>query len=138
MEEILTLQVRRRPGYALVAAAGEIDISTVSRLRGVLDTLTADGLRVIVDLNQVSFVDASGLGALVGAAARAAAAGGSLHVTAAAPRVRRLLAVTGLDRHLLIKAAATGAAGGPGPALPHPEPSWPRPAHDAMKRDEQQ
>lgn len=125
MEEILKLQVRRRPGHVLVAAAGEIDISTVSRLRGVLGPLTAGGLRVIVDLDQVSFVDASGLGALVGASARAAAAGGSLHVTAATPRVRRLLAVTGLDRHLLIAAAATeaGATGGSGSAQPHPESS---------------
>jgi len=93
MDEILTLQVRRRPGYVLVAAAGEIDISTVPRLRGLLGTLTG-GETVIVDLGQVSFIDATGLGALAGAAGRAAAAGGSLHVTAAPPRVRRLMAIT--------------------------------------------
>jgi anti-sigma B factor antagonist len=118
MEEFLTLQVRYRPGCVLVAAAGEIDISTVSRLRGVLDALAAAGLRVIVDLDQVSFIDATGLGALAGAAGRAAAAGGSLHVTAVAPRVRQLLAVTGLDRHLLIAATEAEDAGNPGPARP--------------------
>jgi anti-sigma B factor antagonist len=123
MEEILTLQVRRRSGYVLVAAAGEIDISTVPRLHDVLGTLTADGWQVIVDLNQVSFIDATGLGTLASAAGRAAAAGGSLHVSAATPRVRRLLAITGLDRHLLIAATEAEAAGDRGPALPHPEPS---------------
>ena len=49
MEEILTLHVRRRPGSVLVAAAGEIDISTVPRLRAALDSAAAEGLRVIVD-----------------------------------------------------------------------------------------
>jgi len=73
MEEILTIQVRCRPGHVLVAVAGEIDISTVPRLRGVLRTVTAGGVRVIVDLDQVSFIDATGLGALAGAAGRAAA-----------------------------------------------------------------
>jgi len=116
MDEILTLQVRRRPGYVLVAAAGEIDISTVPRLRGLLGTLTG-GETVIVDLGQVSFIDATGLGALAGAAGRAAAAGGSLHVTAAPPRVRRLMAITGLD-HLLT--AATTADGDRSPGLPSP------------------
>jgi anti-sigma B factor antagonist len=76
---------------------------------------------VIIDLEEVSFIDASGLGALAGAAGRAAKAGGSLHVTAAPPRIRRLLALTGLDRHLLT--APAEAEGGPGPAVPSPEPS---------------
>jgi anti-sigma B factor antagonist len=123
MEEILTLQVWRRPGYVLVAAAGEIDISTVPPLRAALDSAAAVGPRVLVDLEEVSFIDASGLGALAAAAGRAAAAGGSLHVTAASPRVRRLLKVTALDRHLLTAPAEAEGAGGPGPALPSPEPS---------------
>ncbi|HEY1702054.1 MAG TPA: STAS domain-containing protein [Trebonia sp.] len=125
MEEILTLQVRRRPGYVLVAAAGEIDISTVPRLRGVLSALAVRGMRVIVDLEEVSFIDASGLGALAAAVGRAAAAGGSLHVTAVPPCVRRLIAVTGLDRHLLTAAAETKTevASGSSPALPNPGPS---------------
>jgi anti-sigma B factor antagonist len=126
MEEILTLRVRCRPGYVLVTAAGEIDISTVPRLRRVLRAVTAGGRRVDVDLDQVSFIDATGLGALAGAAGRAAAAGGSLQVTAAPPRIRRLLAITGLDRHLLTVGAGTETVGDRGPALPRPEPSRPR------------
>lgn len=123
MEEILTLQVRRRPGSVLVAAAGEVDISTVPRLRAVLDSAAAEGLRVIIDLEEVTFIDASGLGALAGAAGRAVAAGGTLHVAAVSSRVRRLLKVTGLDRHLLTEPTEAEGAGGPGPALASPEPS---------------
>ena len=78
---------------------------------------------MIVDLEEITFIDASGLGALAAAAGRAAAAGGSLHVTAVPSRVRRLLKVTGLDRHLLTEPAEAEGAGGPGLALPSPEPS---------------
>ncbi len=123
MEQILTLHVQRRPGYVLVAAAGEIDISTVPRLRAVLDSAAAEGRRVIIDLHEITFIDASGLGALADAAGRAAAAGGSLHVTAVPSSVRRLLKITGLDRDLLTVPAEAEGADGPGPALPSPEPS---------------
>ena len=44
-----------------------------------------------------SFIDSAGLAALVGAAKRAAAHGGSLHVVCARPQIRQLFRLTGLD-----------------------------------------
>ena len=52
----------------------------------------------MADLDRVSFIDAAGLGALAGAARRAAAAGTSLRVVCARPRIRRLFRVAGLDQ----------------------------------------
>jgi hypothetical protein len=46
------------------------------------------------------FIDSAGLAALVGAAKRAAARGGSLHMVCARPRIRQLFQLTGLDRRL--------------------------------------
>jgi anti-anti-sigma factor len=57
----------------LVTAAGEIDIFTVARLREALFTLAGDGRPLIADLDRVTFLGAAGLGALAGAARRAAA-----------------------------------------------------------------
>jgi stage II sporulation protein AA (anti-sigma F factor antagonist) len=54
----------------------------------------------VADLDQVRFIDSAGLAALVGAANRAAAYGGSLHVVCARPRTRQLFRLTGLDRRL--------------------------------------
>ena len=54
----------------------------------------------MADLDQVRFIDSAGLAALAGAAKRAAARGGSLHVVCARPRVRQLFRLTGLDRRL--------------------------------------
>ena len=57
-----------------------------------------------MDLNRVTFTDSSGLGALIGAARRAAAHGGSLHAACARPPTRRLLWLTGVDRRIPLAA----------------------------------
>ena len=68
----LAMRVRREPGgTAIITVTGEIDIATVAGLRDRLFTLADTSRSVIIDLDQVSFIDAAGLGALVGAARRA-------------------------------------------------------------------
>jgi anti-sigma B factor antagonist len=100
MDKSLTIQARREPGYVVVTVAGEVDIATVARLRERLSALAAGGLPLVADLDRVSFMDATGLGALAGAARRAAAHGASLYVVCARPQTRRLFHVTGLDRQI--------------------------------------
>ena len=72
-------------------------ISTGTRLRERLSELAASGRPLAADLDQVSFIDSAGLAALVGAAKRAAAHGGSLRVVCARPQIRQLFRLTGLD-----------------------------------------
>jgi anti-sigma B factor antagonist len=96
----LTIRVRRQSGYAIAIVAGEIDVATVARLRDRLNALAGSGRPVIVDLDQVSFMDASGLGVLVGASRRAAAHSTTLHVVCNQSQTRRLFRLTGLDQHL--------------------------------------
>ena len=100
MDDSLIIGVRPGPGYVIITAAGEIDIFTVARLREQLFTLAGDGRPVIADLDRVTFLGAAGLGALAGAARRAAVRGASLHVVCARPQTRQLLQLTGLDRTL--------------------------------------
>jgi anti-anti-sigma factor len=71
--DILSIRVRHQPAYTIIVAAGEIDIFTVSWLRDQLFTVASDGLPLIADLDRVIFIGAAGLGALAGAARRAAA-----------------------------------------------------------------
>jgi anti-sigma B factor antagonist len=97
MGKTLTIRVWRDRGYAFVAVAGEVDIATVTRLRESLFELAASDRALVVDLDQVSFIDSSGLAALVGVARRAAAHGASLQVVCARPRIRQLFQLTGLD-----------------------------------------
>ncbi len=94
---VLTIGVRYKPRYVLVAVAGEVDIATVPRLRERLWPLAASGRPLVADLERVSFIDASGLGVLAGAAGLAAEYGGSLQVVCARRQIRRLFQLTGLD-----------------------------------------
>ncbi len=100
MGEALSVGVRRERGYTVVTAAGEIDVATVTRLRQRLFDLAASGRPLVADLDQVSFIDSAGLGALVGTATRAAAYGGSLSVVCAQPKIRQLFRLVGLDRQI--------------------------------------
>ena len=87
MDEALTIGVRRERDYAIVTAAGEIDIATGAGLRERLSELAASGRPLVVELDQVSFIDSAGHGA-------------SLHVACARPQVRQLFRLTGLDRQI--------------------------------------
>ena len=97
MGEALTIEVRHEQGCVIVAAAGEIDISTVTPLRECLFEMAATGVPLVVDLEQVSFIDSVGIAVLVGAAKRAAMHGGTLQVACALPKIRQLVRLTGLD-----------------------------------------
>ena len=109
MHDSLIIGVRAEPGYVIITAAGEIDIFTVARLREELFTLAGDGRPLIADLDRVTFLGAAGLGALAGAARRAAAHGGSLHAVCARPPTRRLLCLTGVDHRIPLAATVDGA-----------------------------
>ncbi|MFF0492655.1 STAS domain-containing protein [Nocardia sp. NPDC004068] len=97
---LLTATVGRLPDAVVVTAAGEIDLATVAHLRAALDQAVAAPEPVlIVDLTEVEFIGSTGLSALLAAAE--AAAPRPLRLLAS-PRVRRPLAVTGLDRILSV------------------------------------
>lgn len=108
-EQDLIIAVHRRPGHVLVTVSGEIDVVTAAQLRDRLAGPVGGRCQVIVDLSRVSFIDAAGAGVLADAAARAAARGGSLQLAAAGRRVRRVLALTGLDRSIPLAATVAEA-----------------------------
>ena len=129
MGDALDITIRRERGVVIAAVAGDVDISTVARLRECLFELADGGGTLIVDLNRVAFIDSSGLGALVGAARRAAAHGTSLHVVCARAQTRQLFHLTGLDRQLHLARTLTEALqaltapGTPTCELPQPAPA---------------
>ena len=115
---------QRGQEYAIVTVAGEINMDNVTSLREHLfDELAVSRHLLIVDLDQVSFIDAAGLAMLASAARRAAARGARPHVICARPSIRQLFHRIGLDSQIplahtldeaLESAAARGTpAGGP-------------------------
>jgi anti-anti-sigma factor len=106
---IPAIRVRYEPEYVLVTLVGEIDFAAVAGLRERLFALTASGRQVVADLDQVSFIDAAGIGVLAGAARRAAVHGSTLHVVCARRQTRRLFRLTGLDRVISLAGDMTEA-----------------------------
>jgi stage II sporulation protein AA (anti-sigma F factor antagonist) len=98
------------PGVALVRMPTEVDMANAPALRDeLLAALDHDGVHLVVDALDVTFMDSSGVNALVRARERAAALGGSLHVVAGSPGVRRVLEITGLDERLGLVGSLEGA-----------------------------
>lgn len=94
-----------------VGISGEIDVESGPRLAGWLRSLMrARGPVLALDLTGVRFIDCAGASALLATRRIAVHDGGSLHVIAAAPCVRRLIKITGLQLVLggcpLVPAAA--------------------------------
>jgi anti-sigma B factor antagonist len=100
MGEALTIEARHERGCTIATVIGEIDIATVTLLRERLSELVTSGRPLVADMDRVSFIDSGGLSAMVGAAKRAAAHGGSLRVVCARPEIRNLFRLTGLDSRI--------------------------------------
>ena len=109
MGDALDITVSRERDVVIAAVTGDVDISTVAQLRECLFELADSGRTLIVDLNRVMFIDSAGLGALIGAARRAAVHGGSLHAVCARPQTRKLLWLTGVGRRIPLAATVDGA-----------------------------
>ena len=95
----LLLSVRPGRGCTVLEVHGELDMATSPQLREGLQRLVDAGDRqVVVDLAGVSFMDSSGLGALVVMFKALRAVGGRLCLAAVQPAVRRVLTITSVDR----------------------------------------
>jgi anti-sigma B factor antagonist len=105
MKDSLAIAVRSERGCVIASVTGEIDISTVGGLRERLFELAEGSQPLIVDLDQVTFIDSAGLGALVGTSRRAAEHGSSLHAVCTQPQTRKLLWLTGVDRRIPLEAS---------------------------------
>ncbi len=90
---------RTADGHALVTAHGELDIATAARmdtyLRAVLDAEKKG--KVTLNLANLTFCDAAGLGVLAKVAAYAKRTGRSLRLAAPRPSLMRIMRITGMD-----------------------------------------
>lgn len=112
-QRFTTFTIAHLHGRSLVAVAGDIDLATApdlhTHLCAAIDAMISNvGGVVIVDLSAVTFMDASGLTALIRAEARACERGARLRLRAQAPCVTRLLQLTGLGRHFQVCPTSTG------------------------------
>jgi anti-sigma B factor antagonist len=86
-------------GVAAVAVAGEVDLYTAPALKAAISETIDNGTRsLLVDLSRTTFIDSTTLGVLMGAVKRLRPAGGELAIACSDPNVRKIFAITLLDR----------------------------------------
>jgi anti-anti-sigma factor len=92
---------RRSDEVAVVRLAGQLDLFAAADVKQRLVAAVDGGhRRLVLDLAEVSFVDSSGLGTLIGALKAARQAGGDLRIARPAEQARVVLELTTLDRVL--------------------------------------
>ena len=104
---MLTLSCRISPaGQVMVTFAGELDTASADQaceyVRGAID---AHGGHVLLNVADLSFCDARGLGALVRMSRQAGQAGSSLHLVAPPPQLMKIIRITGLEDKLPVHRA---------------------------------
>ena len=106
-------------GYTVVWVRGEIDMATAPALLGALaEPVRAQQCRVVVDLTDVTFMDSTGLNALVLARSRANAGSGEVRLVGASGMLRKVLRITGLDQTFPVHSTIEESIA-PGPAVQH-------------------
>ena len=82
-------------GGRVIALSGELDACTC---RGLVASLIGPpGSLIVIDLSELTFMDSSGIGALLAARRMVLEDGGNLVVSRPTPMVYRVLEITGLD-----------------------------------------
>ena len=88
-------------GVVVIDLDGRLNMASAATLRQTVTTLVQQGSsRFAVDLSRISFMDSSGLGALISGLKTARQAGGDLRITAPTEQVQLVLQLTNMERVL--------------------------------------
>jgi anti-sigma B factor antagonist len=86
---------------AICRVAGELDAYTAPDLRDALDELVeGDSSWIIADLTELTYLDSTGLGILVGTAKKCRQAGGDLAVACARKNLLKIFQISGTQEIL--------------------------------------
>ncbi len=97
----MELQIRDEQDGAMcvLTLQGEVDVYTAPALKEKLVNNIEQGCNnVLVDMEDVTFIDSSGLGVLVSALRRARERGGSVRIRCTRDNILKIFRITGLDK----------------------------------------
>lgn len=82
----------------VLRVTGEIDVCTAPEFKSVINkAIFAGATNLIVDLTDVSYMDSSGFGTLLGATKRIRPRGGTVTLVGCSEAIERMLKITRLD-----------------------------------------
>lgn len=104
------LQTKPRRAATTVVIAGELDHFAAPQIRRMLDDLLLDPtvIHLTLDLENLTFMDSSGIGVLLGRLRILQSRGGTLSVMNMQPPVEKLFRLSGLHRVIGIESQSKG------------------------------
>ena len=99
----LVLGTQTEKGESVLTLRGELDAYSAPAVEEQITALMGTGARVVLELSETSFLDSSGLRAILTANRRLAGEQGTLVLRAPSEPVVRLLEITGLTEHFVIE-----------------------------------
>jgi anti-anti-sigma factor len=105
VQDQLQIVVRHEADRVILALDGELDMATAEQLQHAIDGLEGETM-VVLDLEQLQFIDSTGLRSVLAVLERCRDRGQQFAVTRGSQQVQRLLGVTGVAKHLRIIDAA--------------------------------
>lgn len=95
----LDIKTEREDGVCRMTLRGEVDIYTSPQLKQEIVDTVEDGCKnLLIDLDQVAFIDSSGLGVLVGGLRRVKERSGTLRLVCTRDNILKIFRITGLDK----------------------------------------
>jgi anti-anti-sigma factor len=104
----LSITVGHRDGHLLLVMRGSADLESKEHLAEYFRTAIDQSGSVVIDLQDLDFMDSSGLSALVGAANRAHGFGETITVRHPRPVVLQAMRMSGVDQVVTIELDGTG------------------------------
>jgi anti-anti-sigma factor len=103
-EEVFDCRLRTDGAPVQVVLRGELDADCAERVDRILaEAVEQTSGDIVVDVSELTFLSACGLGSLAVVADQLAARGGVVRLRGAAPLVLRVLTVTELDQQIVLE-----------------------------------
>lgn len=112
-QQKVEIEIEDQGDYCVLRPRGDLDVYTVGSLRDALGKMIATKTpKVVVDLDEVPFMDSSGLGALMGGVRRLRETGGDLAIACTREQHLKLFTITGFGEGVSIAPTVEEAAKG--------------------------
>lgn len=103
-----SLTINKEETALTVFISGEVDVYTAPQVKETVEQNWTQEADLTIDLHNVSYMDSTGLGVLVGAFKQVTAADKKFQLVGVSDRIERLFSITGLADIMDIKPSAKG------------------------------
>jgi anti-sigma B factor antagonist len=98
MDETYRMTETAEGPSVVVSLRGELDVAAAPAVRERLEAAADRAGSLVVDLTEVTFIDSTALGVLIGIHKRCLASGTSIRLVVSEPRILKVFEITGLTQ----------------------------------------